>query len=78
MCGDSSFFYPLTYSNNFNVKIIGGDFSATYYKSSNRMLFKVGDTSGALTLQNLSVTSDTVFNINGDSYQLSGTKLQKK
>ena len=54
---------------------ISDKFSAKYYASSDKIVFKVGSTASAITLKDL--TADT-FNINGDTYKISGSKLVKK
>lgn len=54
---------------------ITGTFSGTYNKSKDEVYFKVGTTSKAITLTDFSASS---FNVNGDIYQISGTKLVKK
>ena len=54
---------------------ITGTFSAAYNKSKKEIAFKVGSAASAITLKDFSATS---FNINGDSYKISGTKLVKK
>lgn len=56
---------------------ITGNWSATCYKSKGSIVFKVGSTTSAITLKNISFTSDPTFNINGESYRVSGTKLVK-
>lgn len=53
---------------------ITGAFSGTYSKSKGEVYFKVGTTSKAITLTDFSASS---FNVNGDVYQISGTKLVK-
>ncbi|MBR1647521.1 MAG: hypothetical protein IJ685_12205 [Selenomonadaceae bacterium] len=53
---------------------ITGVFSATYNKSKNQIAFKVGSTARAITLKDFTATT---FNINGDDYKISGTKLVK-
>ena len=53
---------------------ITGDFTAKYYASSNKITFKVDNTSNALTLRNFTATT---FNINGEDYHISGSKLVK-
>ena len=62
------------FENNDLLKITGA-FSASYSKSKGEVYFKVGTTSKAITLSNFSASS---FNVNGDIYQISGTKLVKK
>lgn len=53
---------------------ITGKFSGTYNKSKKEIAFKVGSTTDAITLKNFTATT---FNINGDSYGISGTKLMR-
>ncbi len=53
---------------------ITGAFSASYNKSKNQIAFKVGSTASAITLRDFTATT---FNINGDDYKISGTKLVK-
>lgn len=62
------------FENNDLLKITGA-FSASYSKSKGEVYFKVGTTSKAITLTDFSASS---FNVNGDIYQISGTKLVKK
>ena len=54
---------------------ITGDFSASYNRSKKEAYFKVGSTANAITLKDFSATS---FNVNGDTYKISGSKLVKK
>ena len=54
---------------------ITGTFSGTYNQSANTIAFKVGSTASALTLKTFTATT---FNVNGDNYHISGTKLVKK
>lgn len=54
---------------------ITGTFTGTYNKSKDEAYFKVGSTSSAITLKNFTATT---FNINDDTYQISGTKFVKK
>jgi len=54
---------------------ITGTFAGTYSSSANTVAFKVGSTARALTLKDFTASN---FNINGDDYQISGTKLVKK
>ncbi len=54
---------------------ITGTFSASYSKSKSEVYFKVGSTSKAVTLKNFTATS---FNVNGDTYQISGSKFKKQ
>ena len=54
---------------------ITGTFSASYNRSKDEIYFKVGSTSKAVTLKNFDTSS---FNVNGDIYRISGTKLIKK
>ena len=62
------------FADNDMLKITGA-FSASYSKSKNEVYFKVGTTSKAITLSDFSASS---FNINGDIYQINGSKLVKK
>lgn len=50
-------------------------FSTTYNNSKSEIYFKVGSTKNAITLKNFTATN---FNINNDSYQISGSTLVKK
>ena len=61
--------------DNSDMLKITGTFSGTYNSSKKEIYFKVASTSNAITLKNFSATT---FNINGDSYKISGTKLVKK
>lgn len=61
--------------DNSDMLQITGTFSASYNSSKKTIAFKVGSTASAITLKNFTATT---FNINGDSYQISGTKLVKK
>jgi len=54
---------------------ITGTFSASYNRSKDEIYFKVGSTSKAITLKNFDTSS---FNVNGDIYRISGSKLIKK
>ena len=54
---------------------ISGTFSAKYYASSDKIIFKVGSTASAITIKDFTAST---FNINGDIYKISGTKLVKK
>ena len=54
---------------------ITGTFSASYNRSKDEIYFKVGSTSKAVTLKNFDTSS---FNVNGDIYRISGSKLIKK
>ena len=60
---------------NSDMLKITGTFSATYNSSKKEIYFKVASTSNAITLKNFSATT---FNVNGDSYKISSTKLVKK
>jgi len=53
---------------------ITGTFTGTYSSSANTVAFKVGSTASAITLKDFTATT---FNINGDAYTISGTKLVK-
>lgn len=52
-----------------------GIFSASLNSAGN-VIFKVGSTAGAITLKNAKETG--TFNINGDEYEINGTKLVKR
>ncbi len=54
---------------------ITGTFSTSLNKAKTEIYFKVGSTAKAITLKDFSATT---FNVNGDSYEVSGTKLVKK
>ena len=54
---------------------ITGDWTATYSASKKTIAFKVGTTTSALTLKD--VTASGTFNINGDAYRISGNTLVK-
>ena len=54
---------------------ITGDWSAKFTPSKNEIAFKVGATASAITLKEFDAST---FNVNGDSYQISGSKLVKK
>ena len=60
---------------NDDMLLITGTFSASYNSSKKTIAFKVDSTSSAITLKNFTATS---FNINGDAYKISGSKLVKK
>lgn len=62
------------FENN-DILQITGAFSGTYSKSKGEVYFKVGTTSKAITLTDFSAS---YFNVNGDVYQINGTKLVKK
>ena len=62
------------FENN-DVLQITGDWSASFNAKKNEIAFKVGTTSNAITLRDFDAST---FNINGDSYAISGTKLVKK
>ncbi len=53
---------------------ITGTFTGTYNKSKKEVYFKVGSTANAITLKNFTATT---FNVNDDTYKISGTKLVK-
>ena len=61
--------------DNTDILEITSTFSGTYNKSKKEIYFKVGSTANALTLKNFTATT---FNINDDSYKISGTKLVRK
>ena len=54
---------------------ITGKFSASYDSSKKTIAFKVGSTASAITLKNFTATT---FNVNGDAYKISGSKLVKR
>ncbi|MBR4903490.1 MAG: calcium-binding protein [Selenomonadaceae bacterium] len=54
---------------------ITGAFSTSYDKSKKEIYFKVDSTANAITLKDFTAKT---FNINGDSYKISGSKLVKK
>ncbi|MBR2733287.1 MAG: hypothetical protein IKD80_03435, partial [Selenomonadaceae bacterium] len=54
---------------------ITGTFSASYNSSKKEIAFKVGSTANAITLKEFTATT---FNINNDTYRISGSKLVKK
>ncbi|MBR0032612.1 MAG: hypothetical protein IJP61_10035 [Treponema sp.] len=54
---------------------ITGAFSASYNRSKGEISFKVGSTNNAITLKNFDTST---FNVNGDFYRISGSKLVKK
>ena len=54
---------------------ITGTFSASYNRSKGEVAFKVGSTKNAITLKNFDTSS---FNVNGDIYRISGSKLVKR
>jgi len=60
---------------NADMLKITGTFGGTYNKSKKEIYFKVASTSNAITLKNFSAST---FNVNGDAYKISGTKLVKK
>ena len=62
------------FENNDLLQITGA-FSGTYSKSKGEVYFKVGTTSKAITLSDFSTT---YFNVNGNVYQISSSKLVKK
>ena len=53
---------------------ITGKFTAAYDSATNTVAFNVGSTADAITLKNFTATT---FNINGDAYRISGSKLVK-
>ncbi|MBR0062025.1 MAG: hypothetical protein IJP68_11160, partial [Selenomonadaceae bacterium] len=59
--------------DNTDLLQITGKFTATYDSSKDEVYFKVGSTKKAITLKEFSATS---FNVNGTSYQISGSKLK--
>ena len=54
---------------------ITGDWTGSYNVGTNTVAIKVGSTASAITLEDF--TANT-FNINGDQYKISGSKLVKK
>ena len=54
---------------------VSGTFSAYYNSNKNEVSFKVASTSNAITLKDFSASS---FNVNGNSYKISGDTLIKK
>ena len=66
----------ITDFGNDDLLQITGTFSGTYNKSNKTVAFKVGSTANALTLKDIDTAM--TFNINGNSYHISGTKLVKK
>ena len=54
---------------------ITGTFSASYSKAKSEVYFKVGNTSKAITLKNFTAST---FHVNGDTYQISGSKFKKQ
>lgn len=61
--------------DNTDILQITDTFSTTYNNSKSEIYFKVGSTKNAITLKNFKATD---FNINNDSYQISGSSLVKK
>lgn len=53
---------------------ITGSFSASYSENKGEIALKVGSTSKAITLKDFTATS---FNINGETYKISGNSLSK-
>ncbi len=62
------------FENNDLLKITGAFSTPTYNASAKSVAFKVG--TGSVTLKDFGST--TLFHVNNDTYQLSGTKLVKK
>lgn len=54
---------------------ITGTFTTAYSASSKVLYFKVGDTAGAIQIRNINTS---IFNINGNTYQLNNNKLVPK
>ena len=77
--GDDTFIYAsgdgkdviFGFEDNDLLKITGA-FSASYNKSEKELYFKVDSTADALTLKDFTATT---FNVNGDTYKISGKKL---
>lgn len=61
--------------DNTDMLQITDTFSTNYNSSKSEIYFKVGSTKNAITLKNFTATN---FNINNDSYQISGSTLVKK
>ena len=61
--------------DDIDILQITDTFSTTYNSSKSEIYFKVGSTKNAITLKNFTATN---FNINNDSYQISGSTLLKK
>ena len=61
--------------DNTDMLQITGTFSASYNSTSKTVAFKVGTTANAITLQDYTATT---FNVNGNNYVISGSKLVKK
>ena len=61
--------------DNNDMLQITGKFSASYNSSKKTIAFKVDSTSSAITLKNFTATT---FNVNGDIWKISGSKLVKK
>ena len=61
--------------DNSDMLEITGDWKAAYYKVAGKVSFTVDGTAGAVTLKDFTATT---FNINGDTYRISGNKLVKK
>ena len=61
--------------DNDDMLQITGKFSASYNSSKKTIAFKVDSTSSAITLKNFTATT---FDINGDTWKISGSKLVKK
>ena len=59
---------------NSDILQITGTFTGSYNKNKKEIAFTIGKTSGALTLKSFTATS---FNINGDNYKISGSKIMK-
>ena len=62
--------------DNTDMLEITGTFSASLNSAKTEIYFKVGKTASAITLKDFGKT--TSFNVNGDSYKISGTKLVLK
>ena len=54
---------------------ITGNWSANYYSGSGRVVFKVGSTYSAITLENPFAST---FNVNGNTYAIRDGKFVKK
>ena len=62
--------------DNTDMLKITGNFSTSYNKSKREIYFKVDSTANAITLKDFGSTS--TFNVNGNNYEISGSKLVKK
>ncbi len=60
--------------DNTDMLQITGDWTATYYGGSGRVVFKVDSTYSAIILEN---STAATYNINGETYHISGNTLAK-